>query len=93
MKKLLSLLSVLIISGTIIPNVIAASNYLKNNDVTETILEWLKNDNLTQYLLKCEIKHSDTFSQNTVKLNTIWTTNPTYWRQKQAYEDLIKEIK
>lgn len=48
MKKLLSLLSVLIISGTIIPNVIAASNYLKNNDVTETILEWLKNDNLTQ---------------------------------------------
>ncbi|MFJ1522335.1 MULTISPECIES: ParA family protein [Spiroplasma] len=74
------------------PNIKILLNNVKNNDVTETILEWLKNDNLTQYLLKCDIKHSDTFSKNTVKLDTIWT-NPTYWRQKQAYEELIKEIK
>ncbi|MBH8623319.1 MULTISPECIES: ParA family protein [Spiroplasma] len=74
------------------PNIKILLNNVKNNDVTETIWEWLKNDNLTQYLLKCEIKHSDTFSKNTVKLDTIWT-NPTYWRQKQAYEELIKEIK
>ncbi|WP_424527567.1 ParA family protein [Spiroplasma endosymbiont of Glossina fuscipes fuscipes] len=74
------------------PNIKILLNNVKNNDVTETILEWLKNDNLTQYLLKCEIKHSDTFSKNTVKLDTIWT-NPTYWRQKHAYEELIKEIK
>lgn len=67
-------------------------NNVKNNDVTETILKWLQNDNLVHHLLKCEIKHSDTFSKNTVKLDTIWT-NSTYWRQKQAYEELIKEIK
>nr|WP_281268880.1 ParA family protein [Spiroplasma phoeniceum] len=74
------------------PNINILLNNVKNNDVTETILEWLKNDNLNQYLLKCEIKNSNTFSKNTVKLDTIWT-NPTYWRKKQAYEELIKEIK
>ncbi|WP_158613907.1 ParA family protein [Spiroplasma endosymbiont of Megaselia nigra] len=74
------------------PNIKILLNNVKNNDVTKTILEWLKNDNLLKYLLKFEIKHSDTFSKNTVKLDTIWT-NSTYWRQKKAYEELIKEIK
>lgn len=38
-----------------------------------------------------KIKHSDTFKTIENNLSSIWT-NTSYWRQKQAYEELIKEI-
>ncbi|WDA55053.1 MAG: AAA family ATPase (plasmid) [Spiroplasma endosymbiont of Drosophila atripex] len=74
-----------------VSNIKIILNNIKNNDVNITILKWLKEANLSQFLFKTQIKHSDTFAKNTVKLDTIWT-NPTYWRQKQAYEELIVEI-
>lgn len=74
-----------------IPPIKILLNNIKNNDVSATILKWLQDDSLEKLLLKSHIKHSDTFAKNTVKLDTIWT-NPTYWRQKQAYEELIAEI-
>ncbi|WDA54697.1 MAG: AAA family ATPase [Spiroplasma endosymbiont of Drosophila atripex] len=64
-----------------VSNIKIILNNIKNNDVNITILKWLKEANLSQFLFKTQIKHSDTFAKNTVKLDTIWT-NPTYWRQK-----------
>ncbi|MBP1525165.1 MAG: AAA family ATPase [Spiroplasma ixodetis] len=74
-----------------VSNIKIILNNIKNNDVNTTILKWLKEADLSKFLFKTQIKHSDTFAKNTVKLDTIWT-NPTYWRQKQAYEELIAEI-
>jgi len=58
-------------------------------------LFYIKYNNLkkyTNYLIKNNIKHSDTFIKTENDLSSIWD-NPYYWRQKQAYEELIKEIK
>jgi hypothetical protein len=38
------------------------------------------------------IVYSDTYKTIENNFNSIWT-NQHYWRQKQAYEEFIKEIK
>ncbi|QED25607.1 AAA family ATPase (plasmid) [Spiroplasma citri] len=67
------------------------------NDITETenknkFEKWLKEINLYDNLLTIFIKHSENFTTSENDFNSIWE-NPYYWRQKQAYEELIKEIK
>ncbi|RUO86101.1 ParA family protein [Spiroplasma endosymbiont of Megaselia nigra] len=67
------------------------------NDITETenknkFEKWLKEINLYDNLLNIFIKHSENFTTTENDFISIWE-NPYYWRQKQAYEELIKEIK
>ncbi|AXF97283.1 ParA family protein [Spiroplasma phoeniceum] len=75
-----------------IPKINIILNNIKDNENTATVLEWLKNDSIYEFLSENIIKHSDTFIKTENKLNSIWDNN-VYWRQKQAYEELIKEIK
>lgn len=67
-------------------------NNVKENDNTIEIYELINKNNLTNFIFDTIIKHSDTFIKTENKLNSIWDNN-VYWRQKQAYEELIKEIK
>ncbi|RUO85803.1 hypothetical protein D9R21_06675 [Spiroplasma endosymbiont of Megaselia nigra] len=67
-------------------------NNIKDNENTSNILEWLAEKKYTDFLILNHIKHSDTFIKTENDLSSIWE-NPYYWRQKQAYEELIKEIK
>ncbi|MFJ1522691.1 MAG: hypothetical protein EHU54_04760 [Spiroplasma sp. ald] len=67
------------------------------NDVAETenknkFEKWLKEINLYDNLLNIFIKHSENFTTSENEFNSIWE-NSYFWRQKQAYEELIKEIK
>ncbi len=66
-------------------------NNIKDNENTSNILEWLKEKKYNNYLVTTNIKHSDTFIKTENDLSSIWDSQ-YYWRQKQAYEELIKEI-
>ncbi|WDA54878.1 MAG: ParA family protein (plasmid) [Spiroplasma endosymbiont of Drosophila atripex] len=66
-------------------------NNIKDNENTSNILDWLKEKKYSNYLVNTNIKHSDTFIKTENDLSSIWDSQ-YYWRQKQAYEELIKEI-
>ncbi|RUO86604.1 ParA family protein [Spiroplasma endosymbiont of Megaselia nigra] len=75
-----------------IPDIKIIFNNIKENINTATILNWLQKEELEKYISKTEIRHSDIFKTIENKLSNVWE-NQHYWRQKQAYEELIKEIK
>ncbi|WJG71452.1 chromosome partitioning protein (plasmid) [Spiroplasma ixodetis Y32] len=73
------------------PNMKIVFNNIKDNENTKFIFNWLKDEALDKNLSNNIIKNSDTFIKTENDLDSIWT-NPYYWRQKQAYEELIAEI-
>ncbi|PQP78694.1 hypothetical protein C6B38_04480 [Spiroplasma sp. ChiS] len=75
-----------------LPSIKVLFNNIKDNENTSFIYKLLVKNDLANYLLNNIIKNSDTFIKIENELSSIWT-NQHYWRQKQAYEELIKEIK
>lgn len=75
-----------------LPSIKVIFNNIKDNENTSFIYKLLVKNDLANYLLNNIIKNSDTFIKTENELSSIWT-NQHYWRQKQAYEELIKEIK
>ncbi|MBW3059318.1 ParA family protein [Spiroplasma poulsonii] len=67
-------------------------NQVKDNNNLLDIKNALKENNLDINLSRTMIVYSDTYKTIENEFNIIWE-NPYYWRQKQAYEELIKEIK
>lgn len=66
-------------------------NNVKENENTVEIYELINKNNLSHFIFDTFIKHSDTFIKSENDLGNIWE-NSYYWRQKQAYEELIAEI-
>ncbi|WP_342253461.1 ParA family protein [Spiroplasma endosymbiont of Zeiraphera isertana] len=73
-----------------IPNIKILLNGIKEGKNLKQILNLLNEKKLNN-LSKSKISYSETFKTIENNLNSIWT-NPYYWRQKQAYEELIAEI-
>ncbi|WP_426606006.1 ParA family protein [Spiroplasma endosymbiont of Glossina fuscipes fuscipes] len=67
-------------------------NGILDTDNRDIFKERLKQNKLDNNLLNLWIKHSGIFTNSENDFISIWE-NPYYWRQKQAYEELIKEIK
>ncbi|MFX4057921.1 MAG: hypothetical protein EHV01_006415 [Spiroplasma sp. hy2] len=67
-------------------------NQVKDNNNLLDIKNVLKENKLDTNLSRTMIVYSDTYKTIENNFNSIWT-NQHYWRQKQAYEELIKEIK
>ncbi|MBH8623371.1 MAG: ParA family protein (plasmid) [Spiroplasma poulsonii] len=67
-------------------------NNVKEDEDTIEIYKLLENEKLNNNLLQSVITNSKSFIKTENKLSNIWE-NIYYWRQKQAYEELIKEIK
>lgn len=74
-----------------VPKLKIILNNIKDDEDTILIYKTLEKENLINYLSKNFINHSRCFVKTENNLNSIWT-NPYYWRQKQAYEELIEEI-
>ncbi|MBP1525595.1 MAG: AAA family ATPase [Spiroplasma ixodetis] len=66
-------------------------NNIKDNENLEIIESYLKEKNIYNKCLKLQIKSSKSFLSAENDLSSIWDSQ-YYWRQKQAYEELIKEI-
>ncbi|QIA69947.1 AAA family ATPase (plasmid) [Spiroplasma citri] len=75
-----------------IPTLKIIFNNVKDDENTNLILKWISDKKLNSKLLETFIQHSKSYVKSENELNSIWT-NQHYWRQKQAYEELIKEIK
>lgn len=67
-------------------------NNVRDDENTNLILKWVSEKKLNIKLLETFIQHSKSYVKTENELSSIWT-NQHYWRQKQAYEELIKEIK
>ncbi|WP_158613945.1 ParA family protein [Spiroplasma endosymbiont of Megaselia nigra] len=67
-------------------------NQVKDNHNINSIRNNLIENNLIENIINTVFYYSDTFKVVENDLSSIWE-NPYYWRQKQAYEELIKEIK
>ncbi|WP_158613846.1 ParA family protein [Spiroplasma endosymbiont of Megaselia nigra] len=74
------------------PEIKILFNSVLDTDNQDIFKERLKENNLYDKLLNIIIRHSGIFNNSENDFNSIWE-NPYYWRQKQAYEELIKEIK
>ncbi|MBP1526513.1 MAG: AAA family ATPase [Spiroplasma ixodetis] len=74
-----------------VPPIKIVFNNIKDNENTSFIFNWLKDETLDKFLSNNIIKNSDIFIKTENDLDSIWD-NKYYWRQKQAYEELIKEI-
>lgn len=66
-------------------------NNINDNDNRTKIKTWLNKYNFSNLLSHVEIKTSEIFTTSNNNFISIWE-NPYYWRQKQAYEELIAEI-
>lgn len=66
-------------------------NNVKENESTIEIYELINKNKLSHFIFDTFIKHSDTFIKSENDLGNIWDSQH-YWRQKNAYEKLIKEI-
>ncbi|WP_186823500.1 ParA family protein [Spiroplasma phoeniceum] len=75
-----------------IPTLKIIFNNVKDDENTNLILKLISDKKLNSKLLETFIQHSKSYVKSENELNIIWT-NQHYWRQKQAYEELIKEIK
>ncbi|WP_252321068.1 ParA family protein, partial [Spiroplasma endosymbiont of Lariophagus distinguendus] len=73
------------------PNMKIVFNNVKESFNFVTIEKWIQDEKLENLVIKSKIKYSDAFKTIENELSSIWT-NPYYWRQKQAYEELIKEM-
>jgi len=67
-------------------------NNISDNDNRTKIMKWLNKYDFSKLLSNVEIKTSEVFTTSNNDFISIWE-NPYYWRQKQAYKELIKEIK
>ncbi|GAA6238911.1 MAG: ParA family protein [Spiroplasma phoeniceum] len=67
-------------------------NNIKDDENTSFIIKLIESENMLNSLLNNIIQHSKSFIKSENDLSSIWE-NQHYWRQKQAYEELIKEIK
>ncbi|WP_338956369.1 ParA family protein [Spiroplasma endosymbiont of Polydrusus cervinus] len=67
-------------------------NTIKSDKNLILINEWLDEKGFLNYCFKIILKSSETFLTNENELASNWDSK-YYWRQKQAYEELIKEIK
>ncbi|WP_158613896.1 ParA family protein [Spiroplasma endosymbiont of Megaselia nigra] len=67
-------------------------NNIKDNENLEIIESYLKEKNIFNCCFPFRIKSSKSFLSAENELASIWD-NQYYWRQKQAYEELIQEIK
>lgn len=67
-------------------------NNIKSDKNLTLINEWLDEKGFLNSCSKIILKSSETFLTSENDLSSIWD-NQHYWRQKQAYEELIKEIK
>ncbi|PTQ58134.1 ParA family protein [Spiroplasma poulsonii] len=67
-------------------------NNIKDDENTSFIIKLIESENMLNSLLNNIIQHSKSFIKSENDLHSIWE-NQYYWRQKQAYEELIKEIK
>lgn len=74
-----------------VPNMKIIFNDIKDNANTSLMFKWLKEENLDHLLSNNIIKNSDIFITTENDLDSIWE-NKYYWRQKQAYEEIIKEL-
>lgn len=74
-----------------VPPIKIVFNNIKDNENTSFIFNWLKDETLDKNLSNNIIKNSDIFIKTENDLDSIWD-NKYYWRQKQVYEELIKEI-
>ncbi|UNF62724.1 Mbov_0396 family ICE element transmembrane protein [Spiroplasma poulsonii] len=74
------------------PTINILFNGILETDNRYVFKERLKQNKLDNNLLNLWIKHSGIFTNSENDFISIWE-NPHYWRQKQAYEELIKEIK
>ncbi|WP_215827018.1 ParA family protein [Spiroplasma endosymbiont of 'Nebria riversi'] len=66
-------------------------NNIKEDEDTIEIYKLLEEEKLNSNLLQSVTTNSKSFIKTENKLNSIWE-NKYYWRQKQAYEEIIKEI-
>ncbi|MBP1525017.1 MAG: ParA family protein [Spiroplasma ixodetis] len=66
-------------------------NNINDNDNRTKIKSWLNKYDFSNLLSHVEIKTSEIFTTSNNNFISIWE-NPYYWRQKQAYEELIAEI-
>lgn len=76
----------------IVPILKIIFNNVKEDEDTIEIYKLLEDEKLNNYLLQSVITNSKSFIKTENKFSNIWE-NIYYWRQKQAYEELIKEIK
>lgn len=67
-------------------------NNIKDNENLEIIESYLKEKNIFNCCFPFQIKSSKSFLSAENELASIWDSQ-YYWRQKQVYEELIKEIK
>ncbi|RUO86073.1 P-loop NTPase family protein [Spiroplasma endosymbiont of Megaselia nigra] len=67
-------------------------NNIKSDKNLILINEWLDEKGFLNYCSKIILKSSETFLTSENELASILDSQ-YYWRQKQAYEELIKEIK
>ncbi|BET39514.1 hypothetical protein SAP269_21030 [Spiroplasma ixodetis] len=74
-----------------VPNLRIIFNNLKEDEDTIEIYKLLEEEKLNSNLSQIVITNSKSFIKTENKLNSIWE-NKHYWRQKNAYEELIKEI-
>lgn len=74
-----------------IPDLKILINNVKDNFYLEEIKKLIFDFKLETKMLNTKLKESEIFKAVENKLCSIWE-NPHYWRQKQAYEELIKEI-
>jgi len=74
-----------------VPNLRIIFNNVKEDEDTIEIYKLLEEEKLNSNLSQSVITNSKSFIKTENKLNSIWD-NQYYWRQKQAYEELIKEI-
>nr|CAI94243.1 SOJ-like transmembrane protein [Spiroplasma citri] len=75
-----------------VPSLKVIINDVNENDNLDNIKNWLKNENFEKNVSDIIIKKSEIFPRTENSFISIWDNN-VYWRQKQAYEELIKEIK
>ncbi|WP_215825417.1 ParA family protein [Spiroplasma endosymbiont of 'Nebria riversi'] len=74
-----------------VPTLRIVFNNVKEDEDTIEIYKLLEEEKLNSNLLQSIITNSKSFIKTENKLNSIWE-NKHYWRQKKAYEELIKEI-
>ncbi|WP_252320413.1 ParA family protein [Spiroplasma endosymbiont of Lariophagus distinguendus] len=74
-----------------VPNLRIIFNNVKEDEDTIEIYKLLEEEKLNSNLSQSVITNSKSFIKTENKLNSIWE-NKHYWRQKNAYEELIKEI-
>lgn len=75
-----------------LPKMLMIFNNVKDEEETNKILELISKKDFHSKLFDTFIQNSKSYVKTENNFESIWT-NQHYWRQKQAYEELINEIK